>query len=516
MDTLDATTFTNPTDVNSLGTTIPEIPTPPSDTTATSVSNFATGALQGLTQQEQNDRNLLATQEQATLDVANLFEGLRGEKTDLRQQEVAFGVDDTRGRLTTLNNLIVQKIAEVQQDDIRLLDSLQTISDQAIPMEFITGQQASVEQRARIARGLKMAEIGILNARVTAEQGNLKLALDQAQRAVDTKYAPIREMLQIRTAQLEALSPLFDRAEKREADALKRRNELVDRAVEWKRQDEKQNLQMSMDFAGVASEYGQKDLAGAFAALNPASPNFRKDLSSLISKVKDPKLSLSLALMQADLDFKRKQTALLGTPTKKELEETKAKLQNAKDSVPIMEKKIEDIEALKNSAGLNSRVGTSIATRTPTGFFGFVGKSAIPGVSMGLWEDWKDKLTGEGQDFAGTVHNLVTGLTLQELIDAKANGATFGALSDAELMLLSKSATKINDWEIKDKNGVGTGVWEINEEAFIKELGVIQEYTRRALDKAERDIVTDEERAVLESLVLSTKKETDYSIYYGQ
>lgn len=112
------------------------------------------------------------------------------------------------------SNLILQKQAELNQNDISLAQGLQNIEDQAIPMQFITGQQLSVQNRANLARGLKVSEINMLNAQSLAQQGNLALARQTAQDAVNIKYGPVIEMYNTLQSQLQAIQPLLTNEEK--------------------------------------------------------------------------------------------------------------------------------------------------------------------------------------------------------------------------------------------------------------------------------------------------------------
>jgi hypothetical protein len=89
---------------------------------------------------------------------------------------------------------------------------------------------------------------------------------------------------------------------------------------------------------------------------------------------------------------------------------------------------------------------------------------------------------GSKANFIASVEQITKGLTLQQLIDAKANGATFGALSDSELSLLAGSASKIGTWAIKDKQGNITG-YKANEKDFNNELNVIKLLTQKAYDQ---------------------------------
>jgi hypothetical protein len=84
---------------------------------------------------------------------------------------------------------------------------------------------------------------------------------------------------------------------------------------------------------------------------------------------------------------------------------------------------------------------------------------------------------GNTQNFIGDVENMRSNLNLSSLINAKAQGATFGALSDNELQMLASAATKIGTWAIKDKNGVVTG-YNASEAKFKEELNKISNFAR--------------------------------------
>lgn len=85
--------------------------------------------------------------------------------------------------------------------------------------------------------------------------------------------------------------------------------------------------------------------------------------------------------------------------------------------------------------------------------------------------------TGGKQNFIAGVEQLRSGLNLQSLIDAKAKGATFGALSDQELQVLANTATKIGTWAIKDDKGQVTG-YNVGEADFKRELDKINNFAK--------------------------------------
>lgn len=120
----------------------------------------------------------------------------------------------------------------------------------------------------------------------------------------------------------------------------------------------------------------------------------------------------------------------------------------------LSQSNIADTDSLLTSVGLNSAVGPNFASRIPI-FDAFGAKS----------------------NFIAGVEQLRGQLTLQNLQNAKAGGATFGALSDSELALLSSSASKIGTWAKKDTAGNITG-YEVDEATFKKELDKINNFQK--------------------------------------
>lgn len=80
-------------------------------------------------------------------------------------------------------------------------------------------------------------------------------------------------------------------------------------------------------------------------------------------------------------------------------------------------------------------------------------------------------------DFIAGINQLTSQLTLDSLTRAKAAGATFGALSEGELGILAGSATKLNSWAIKDKNGNITG-YNTSGKSFNAELDKINNFAK--------------------------------------
>ena len=145
-------------------------------------------------------------------------------------------------------------------------------------------------------------------------------------------------------------------------------------------------------------------------------------------------------------------------------EVARLKSANAGQVTPQMQPlvdKLSTLDSLINDPYLNTAVGPNPLARV----------SLASGV------------TGGKQNFLGSVANILDTQVLDTLINAKANGATFGALSEGELNLLKNSASKISKWAIKDKNGNITG-FNASEKEFKKELQNLQSKTKKALENA--------------------------------
>lgn len=139
-----------------------------------------------------------------------------------------------------------------------------------------------------------------------------------------------------------------------------------------------------------------------------------------------------------------------------------AKLPPKQADIAATQSKVDELNNLLNHKGLNSSVGTT-----------WLGRIGIA-----------DKLTGEKQDFIAKVQRLLSESTLQSLIDAKADGATFGALSEGELKILQSAASNIGTWAVKDKNGNIVG-YDVSATKFKEEINRIKsEYDTLLKDTA--------------------------------
>jgi len=350
-------------------------------------------------------------------------------------------VDPLRSQVTEFSGKLMQEQEYLRQQERSILENKQGY--------FGTGQQQALDK----ARTESLDRQASISVSLAVAQGRYQDAREVADRAVQAQMEIQKNQLDALKLNYERHQDLFTTAEKREFDLM-----LSDRERE-------------LDF-----EMYQKKTAYDQAI-----------------KQSDP-------LYQLQLMREQKELSLLGEPTEKERREIEASVREAQASIPVLNDKIAIVDVLKTHPGLDSRVGSTPFSRGPRGIVGTIGRVVsvvgIPSIAGGAL----DTLTGSGQDFAGAVHKLVGGLTLDNLIAAKARGATFGALSDAELQILANSASAINDWEIKDDNGKPTGFWDIDEASFKREFDTIKKLTQRAIELSGGSLLSEDENILLDEI----------------
>jgi len=127
---------------------------------------------------------------------------------------------------------------------------------------------------------------------------------------------------------------------------------------------------------------------------------------------------------------------------------------------------VEDLETLLTHKGLNSSVGAFDVTRRSYG-----------------------DAFGAKKDFIALANQLVSQKALDALIEAKSQGATFGALSDTEMAILKSAATTLGTWEIKGYFGIGDKPrgYDIDEKSFKREIQKMIDGYKEILAEAEPD-----------------------------
>ena len=338
--------------------------------------------------------------------------------------------------------------------------------------------------------GLQVADNRI-NELVVA--GKINSANILIERKLDLKYGDLEAEIDLYKSQLEAITPFMN---KEQAQLAEKRQFLLTQAtneIQSARDSEKQ-LELTKATA-LKNAYDRGASPLQIAQIQDAR-SLADIAATGFTTTREEQLRNQLLSSQLTTEGLQ-QAKLRGelTPATSELGQAQAA------------GKISETGKLIQSKGLDSAVGTTIFSRGAGGFKGVIGRflagagagaaagaaggsllggiGAIPGAIIGAVaggvitsaQGVKDTVTGERQDFIAGVEQLRSGLNLDTLINAKARGATFGALSNQELQVLSSSATQLGTWAITNKDGKVIG-YNASEKSVRAELNKINNYAK--------------------------------------
>lgn len=182
------------------------------------VNNIASEYLksQDLTQ---NEKSAQTGQDSIVTKMLENIAGLSGESAYRTEKLNNSNLNTLKQDLQSINSQILTKQAEINKSDVELIANMRAEERRDTLLPFAQMGQAKLSGDAQILRALKTSEIGVLNALALGRQGDISLAKETIQEAVDSRYAPYREQNAIYKAQLEAIQPLLTSAEKKQATA---------------------------------------------------------------------------------------------------------------------------------------------------------------------------------------------------------------------------------------------------------------------------------------------------------
>lgn len=361
---------------------------------------------------------------------------------------------------TQLNNIVAKAQADVLSTQGQ---------GRGIPEVIIGGQQAQINKEAAI------------------QSLPIQALLSSAQGDLQTAQAHVDKLFQIYATDAENQVKYYNDQSKLVYDfATKKEQQQLDSLNAQKQFDQKillSKMDAQQSYAQDALKAGNITLFNRLTAVQPPtnvnSPTYAADLASYEQKVNSAvakygsygtstKAPTVTKINGSDYIWDAKTGKFIPAPVS--TSGSGGELQQAQ-----LQSNVTQIDNVLNNKALNSTVGTSFVTRRPSGFFGNLGGvlsvAGIPSVVGGAYRS----ITGERQNFIADVEQLSSGLTLNSLINAKANGATFGALSEGELKLLSNTGTKLSKWALKDSSGNVTG-YNASESDFKKELDKIKSF----------------------------------------
>lgn len=187
-----------------------------------------------------NEQNALTGQENIVGKMLENLAALQGESAYKSELTAGSNLNTLKTDLQNLNSQILKKQAEINQDDITLVSNMRAEENRDTLLPFAQAGQAKLAGDAQIVRALKTSEIGVLNAQAIGKQGDIALAIQTINDAVDAKYAPYRAQNELYKAQLEAIQPYLTSAEKKLAQAqefkLKQATKEIDKVSDFQKE----------------------------------------------------------------------------------------------------------------------------------------------------------------------------------------------------------------------------------------------------------------------------------------
>ena len=116
-----------------------------------------------------------------------------------------------------------------------------------------------------------------------------------------------------------------------------------------------------------------------------------------------------------------------------------------------------------------------------------LGIAVFPGNLMQKYQSAND---ADIARFIGGVEKLISTGTIKSLIDSKAQGATYGALSDRELGIIAASFSKIGKWKVETKDGRVIG-YNVSAKDMAEELNRIKASSEKVINDLQGKIPTE-------------------------
>ena len=222
------------------------LPQTPAITTPQQTTNMASPFLEELKLNEQEQK----AQQFQTAGIDQLIRdtiALEGEGQTRAEEFAKAGVNTLKQDLQNINSQILKKQAEAQQDDITLVANMRAEERRDTLLPFAEMGKAKLAGDAMIVRALKNAEIGVLNATALAKQGDIALAIQTAEEAVATKYAPYKARIERYDTIIKALEPYLTSADKKIAQKQQFKGQMAMREIEKAEENEKTIEKMLLD-----------------------------------------------------------------------------------------------------------------------------------------------------------------------------------------------------------------------------------------------------------------------------
>lgn len=406
-----------------------QVPTPqaPELTDLTGKTKLAAAQLEADLAARKAERRV--AQEEAA--VEGLFGEISTEAEFRRQKEIEQGLDE---KLAILNNLTTQQI----QNDLLGARDLQLIEAGSIGTRMSPGnlqRRLSVKERENSIRALGIA------AQAAQAQGNVQMAQNYIDSAVEAKYEPLK-------AELDMRKWMLGRADKFAEGKQKEKFQLQMKDIEKQEREIAEVTNLSQNV--IKNGAPQRIIDEVLGLPEDAT---RDQLLAI------PGIQPYLMSQGERLDLQLKRTNLASASLK--LQEARrtlatANMDNPEENKLVKARYQDEIDALESLKGDTKSIAASAGRFRKAGPF----------------------RVDEAMDWRAGINTVLAGLTLDELGRVKAEGVTFGQLSNDERKAVGSAASALNSAMILDKQGQPTGKFRMSEEMVEKQIDTILKYKK--------------------------------------
>jgi hypothetical protein len=397
----------------------------------------------------------------------------------------------------------------------------------AIPLEVqkeFTGTLATRSDVAPIQTArLRDNAIRTLTSSSLAQaiQGNIQTASSLAKDAVDIEFAPLQARLNAEMFNYQRNKDVLEREDMKKAQALEINLNERARILEEQKIEKKSISDIGLKLA----EYGV-DTTTINSVLG--AKNINEAISLAGSKLRDPaqiaeleNIRLNDNLTKLKIQKEIEDINILKTyggltpaqwleqqkTQREELAKTQKDKEQANKDALTLDQNIRQVDTILGSGALNTIIGPTFLNRgvaRQKGVATTIASALTGGLGIGSLYDEATR----ADDTVGLIQQIVDKQFLDELVNVKAKGATFGALTDKEGQALRNAGTAISN-SVIERDGKVIG-YDMSEKEFKNQLNIIKTNMLKAYEKATGKIFTTDESSQLDNFFPTEQNPLDY------
>jgi len=369
-----------------------------------------------------------------------------------RQAQRESGILQKQERSNQLQGQLNEVVSRGQANQLAVVGQ-----GRGIPEAILGGQQAQFARETAI-------ESLPISAQLSAAQGDLEMAQRNVETLFKIKTADAKADYDFNVKVINMVSEFATGQENAKLEDIKMKEER-------KYKETERGYTEAQNASQMAFSNGQSELGGKINQLDYKSPTFKADLAKLQGQLKDPLRELQIEKLKQDLapnpdigsvvkidgtDYIRYKDGTISLPILPNMEGNVASTEKTKDTIEKLDL-LTRTEKGEVPLALRASAGAIRSKRIPPGFINEV-------------NDWRSE-----------VKTIMSGLVLDELGRVKADGISFGNLSNGERQAVGDAATVLVSSSIYEGEGddrVPTGRFKISEGKVQEAFDTISKYKK--------------------------------------